>query len=396
MSARILHRGSLIVLVMVAAACWGCRQMDTRDERSADMPEAYGAPLYGAPEADSLGPVGGGVGYTEMVTEYDFLVTNVQELRDALRVSRSGQVVYIADDSEIDMTVWVRACREHIIIPAGVILASGRGQDTPDGPSLGGLIYSDEFDTFPLIATGGANVRITGLRLRGPDQKFRGTELIEGLNAHPELTSDGKGYYSFPVSQGVRVAHPGLVIDNCELWGWGHAAIAPGRNAGGTHIHHNHIRHCQRAGLGYGICIDGSDALIEANLFDYTRHAVAATGIPGTGYEARNNVHGEHSVGHTFDMHGSAENGIEVDGRSIGGEWIRIHHNTLKARDAGVGIRGIPRSDCEIHHNWFFSENKPESVRLSGNALDNPDALGMHDNIWGPDRVRWTYTGAPR
>ena len=33
-------------------------------------------------------------------------------------------------------------------------------------------------------------------------------------------------------------------------------------------------------------------ALIEANIFDYYRHAIAGSGLPGTGYEARYNFVG--------------------------------------------------------------------------------------------------------
>jgi len=127
------------------------------------------------------------------------------------------------------------------------------------------------------------------------------------LNNHPELTWNGKGYKSFPIGQGIMGSHPGLEVDNCELFGWSHAAIGSGPEAKGTHIHHNYIHHCHRAGLGYGVCLDGSDALIEANRFDNTRHAIAGTGVPGTAYEARNNWHGPNIKGHNFDMHGSHE-----------------------------------------------------------------------------------------
>ena len=317
----------------------------------------------------------------------DYLVRDVYGLREALRSARPGEVVYLADDAAVDMTVWVHACREKIVVPAGVTLASGRGRNG----SPGGLIHSDEFDTFPLVVTGGG-VRITGLRLCGPDRKFRGEKLIGHLNAHPEMTWGGKGYNSFPISQGIRAEHPDLEVDNCELEGWSHAAIAPSPGARRTHIHHTSIHHCQRAGLGYGVCIDGVEALVEANLFDHTRYAVAGTGKPGTACEARNNIHGLHVRGHTFEVHGSAENNVCIDGRSIAGEWIKVHHNTFRApKDAEIGLCGVPRVTCEIHHNWFFSENVDEAVRLSGEAVANRDSLGIHDNVWGPEETPWHF-----
>jgi hypothetical protein len=352
---------------------------------------------YGAPESDELGPLGGGAGYTKLVTEPDYLVHGIEELRVALKDATTGQVVYVPHGVEIDMTVWVRACDEKLVMPCGVTLAGSRGVDG----SPGGLIYSDEFATQPLIEVG-EGVRVTGLRIGGPDCKVRHDETMT-LYHNPDVTHDGGGYYSFPVSTGVETKSPGLVVDNCELWGWSNAAIAtkPGASSVrrstakqahfvGLHVHHCDIHHCQHAGLGYGVLPHGADALIEMNRFDYMRHAIAGSGIPGTAYEARYNVHGAHSTSHCFDMHGSEENNVTVDGRSIAGEWIRIHHNTFMAPDmAAIGIRALPRNTCEIHHNWFHTD---EPVKLYGDdAESNPDAFGVRDNVIGTERTPWEF-----
>ena len=52
-------------------------------------------------------------------------------------------------------------------IPDGVTLASDRGVNN----SKGGMIFSETFATKPLILATGPNVRITGLRIGGPNPK---------------------------------------------------------------------------------------------------------------------------------------------------------------------------------------------------------------------------------
>jgi len=47
--------------------------------------------------------------------------------------------------------------------------------------------------------------------------------------------------------------------------------------------------------------------LIEGNLFDFCRHAIASSGVPGSGYTARYNVHLENTISHVFDMHGARD-----------------------------------------------------------------------------------------
>ena len=343
---------------------------------------------YGAPEADDLGPIGGGTGYARLVTEWDYLVRGIEELRAALKDATPGQVVYVAADAEIDMTVWARACKEKIVVPAGVTLASGRGVDG----SPGGMLHSDEFATMPLIEAG-EGVRITGLRVRGPDQHVRHDETMT-LYHNPDMTHDGGGYYSFPVSTGVETSKPGLEVDNCELWGWANAAVSLLPGATGAHVHHSGMHHCQHAGLGYGVLPHGADAMIEMNRFDYMRHAIAGSGIPGTSYEARYNVHGEHSTSHCFDMHGSEENNVTVDGRSIAGESISIHHNTFMAPDVpAVGIRALPRGRCEIYRNRFYGAEpvKLYNVATGDDAEGNPDAFGVRDNVIGTDETPWEF-----
>ena len=79
---------------------------------------------YGA-EANPTGePIGGGHGYSRIITSGNYTVGNRQELLDALKKAKSGQIVYVKPDAEIDLTGLV-----NIHIPDGLVLAGNRGLD---------------------------------------------------------------------------------------------------------------------------------------------------------------------------------------------------------------------------------------------------------------------------
>jgi hypothetical protein len=318
---------------------------------------------YGA-KPDERGPIGGMAGYKDIVTKGSHRVATLDQLLDALKTAKKGEVVFIDGGAEIDCTERVAVEKLVIKIPAGVTLASNRGQRA----SQGAVILSDWFATSPLIRPMGPGVRVTGLRLRGPDPKRR-------MEHHRRSFDEGRGheyYNKFPYSDGIMTNHANLEVDNCELFAWSHAAVFLA--AGDGHrIHHNSMHHCQYAGLGYGICLDKAFALIERNVFNWNRHSVAATGIPESGYEARHNVQLEQATPNDnfhFDIHGGEERG---DGTKIGGKYVRIHHNTFRGPAPAVWLRGVPTEGNEIHGNWFSSQTRDtlrtgEKTRVSDNA----------------------------
>ncbi len=325
------------------AACGGKDKPATPEPtpaETADNTPRQARPLlsdstFGADPNPTGNPIGGGDGYDQLVEDYDYFVTNRAELLDALKQATIGQVVYLADTARVDLTG-----DRKIEIGAGVTLASGRGK--PD--SEGGLVSTTELETIPLFVATGPDVRVTGLRLEGPDSMRRTEQLTQ-------LLSEGR-YYSVPVSRGIETFEPRLEVDNCELWGWSHGAIFLRANSTDNHIHHNYFHHNQRHGLGYGVVMDRSDALIEANLFDWCRHHISGTGRPGTSYEARYNLVLENANSHSFDMHGGRD---RDDGTDVAGTVIRIHHNTFLAIDvAAVVIRGIPEEYCDVYNNRFI------------------------------------------
>ena len=343
-----MHSIACLLILLCCLAC-ACSDADNRVTPSETVDAAPDMPLlgddtYGAEVNPTGNPIGGGSGYTAIVTEHHIYVATKGELLNGLARASAGMIVYVADSVEVDLTGHIG-----IEIQGGVTLASGRGR----GGSQGALLYADNLDALPLFQITGPYARITGIRLRGPDQ-LRRTEQMQALLAENR-------YYSLPNSRGIQTPHPGLEVDNCELYGWSHAAIFLQAGSTDNHIHHNHIHHNQRHGLGYGVVLDRANALIEANLFDYCRHHIAGTGRPLTGYEARYNLILENANSHSFDMHGGRDRG---DGTDVAGGAILIHHNTFRAVGVtAVVIRGRPTEICDIYNNWFLHEQVDAAVK---------------------------------
>ena len=321
---------------------------------------------YGA-QPDQLGPIGGGTGYTKIVTKGDFTAGDLDQLLDALAKAKPGQTVFIPGQTEIDCTARVYIEQLVIELPGGVTLAGNRGRNH----SKGALIYSDALKTPTLIRVTGQDARVTGLRIRGPNPK-------RYLDHHRRSFAEGRGsgyYYKLPTSNGIGTEQPGLEVDNCEISGFSHAGVdLVGSDR--HHVHHNFIHHCQYNGLGYGVCHGTASSLIERNLFDFNRHSIAGTGRPGCGYEARHNVELGTSLSHCFDMHGGRDRN---DGTDIAGTTILIHHNTFRAPNTPVVIRGVPQDTCKVYRNWFPLHQDPRrAVRASKNTHVEDNAHGTN------------------
>ena len=329
---------------------------------------------YGADANPTSDPLGGGVGYSNIIdpTSADFIVSTRSELLNALKNAVSGQVIYVSDSATIDMTGYNK-----INIPAGVTVASGRGRSN----SLGALIYSNAINTFPLFITAGEGVRVTGLRLQGPDPNRR-TEQMIWLNAQGQ-------YYDIPNSAGIWSSYSHLTVDNCELSAWSHAAVYLRTGSHDDYIHHNFIHHNQREGLGYGVAVEtGANALIEANVFDWNRHSIAGVrGSPGASYEARYNLVLGNANSHSFDMHG----GNDISDPTVpAGGYVKIHHNTfMKSSQSAVAIRGVPIEGVWVYKNWVLSDTLTSEqifaqylTRLPGHTPY--EKMSVYDNRYKP------------
>lgn len=291
------------------------------------------AVTHGAEAYTGKDPIGGGAGYTRGIDrgKADFTVSNIDEFKEALTKAKSGDIIYVSDNAEIDATGLKR-----VGIPGGVTIAGNRGVNGSPGP----VIKTTSMDAYPLFVTRGEKVRLTGIRFQGPDAEIRDSA------------------YGAPLSCCITANHPKLEVDNCEMWGWSSAAITLNNAGTGHQIHHNYIHHCRRRGLGYGVCLGRSQADIIANHFVDNRHDIAGTGREGTSYRACYNISEaiDPPISHAFDMHGNHESRKpgEVVPR-FAGDTVEIFNNTFKSKKQRVYIviRGEPRCGVTVHHNAY-------------------------------------------
>lgn len=320
---------------------------DTPEDADADeewtMPPR---PDVTSPPGSASWRYGGGTGYPDIVDPrwpVVEIVSTRAELESALELATPGDVIYVGDEAKIDIS------GASLCIPGGVWLSGGRGRDG----SPGGLLFSTETTSTPVLRACGDDVRITGLRILGVDSGQCPLEYPDACTGE-DRTGGRNCRDCTPPSAGIQArGFDGLEVDNCELAGWSYVAVSLS-DAVDVLVHHNHIHHTQRQGLGYGVVLmRGGDglvtALVEWNRFDYNRHVIAGSGEPGQDYEARNNLVLPHANGHVFDMHGENEN--TDNGSELAGGEILIHHNTVLVADQyALVVRGRPE-----HGSWLYS-----------------------------------------
>ena len=235
-----------------------------------------------------------------------------------------------------------------IVIPAGVTIRGGRG-----GFQAGSEISAPSNFAIrdPLFIVQGDNVRITGLRIRGPSNSTdSGNPKVDGIR----ILEDS----SQPLFR--------TFIDHNELSNFTHAAIV---GEGGDpdnafclppadyhltrakiHALRNFIHHNRRQGEGYGVEVgSGASALIQGNIFENNRHAIAATYDAGNEYYAYGNLVMppaplQQNLGvtwhtHDFDVHG-VQAGVGFDFED---GWVPPHAG---ARPASTSISPAIRSSA--------------------------------------------------
>ncbi len=324
-----------------------------------------GGKVYGA-KPDKTGPIGGGNGYTRIITKGDYEVKTIDELLDALTKVKAGQVIYIPDETEIDLTARIYIEKIVLNIPEGVTIAGNRGHNG----SKGAFLTSDTLDTPVVMKVLGPNVRITGLRIQGPNPK---RYLEHHKRSFAKDTGLGSSYYyKFPVSSFLQTDFPKLEVDNCEISAFTRGIML--KKGEGHHIHHNFIHKCQYNGLGYGVSHAVASSVIEFNIFDSNRHSLAGTGSPGCSYIARHNVELGTSLSHCFDMHGGRD---RKDNTTIAGTNIEIYNNTFRAKERAVVIRGIPEDKCIVYQNWILLHPDAEK------AVRAEERTRTYDNLYG-------------
>lgn len=335
--------------------------------------------------------IGGNHGYPRVVTEAeaDTVVTTADGLVTAMGNATSGEVIFMPGDAQIDLSAY-----NNIDFGAsGCTLASDRGYQGSNGAYLHADNYlSSHPDS--LFAINQNDCRLTGFQLEGPEQhhipydssKRAGGIWLKGGN-------NGEA-------------------DNIHITGFPLAAfkVAGSSYPNNTyHIHHCHIHDNAMEGLGYGMELYDSHTLIEHNLFDGHRHSISGFGIDTNSYEARYNVVGPISYGHSFDMHNWDENG---GSKSVAGDHINVHHNTFmftqetvaegSEGDEAVKIRGVSQNQSYIENNWFRHTTKPTPPGAEYTAYHQERTSGSFQNVtignnhFGESAPSTYDIGAPR
>jgi hypothetical protein len=292
-------------------------------------------------------------------------------------LAAGAKCIFVADNAQIDLAQvndqrsgapdWV------VHVPDGVSIESGRSPRTP-----GGLLYMSHRLKQTIMLDVGSNTRISGLRLRGPNQ-WDTAPRQDGAEA---IMVDGR-------AQSGRVVVHNDLIDNNEIYGWPTAGVnvidaTPGDAS--IRITGNFIHNSVQCGVGYGVVVSGSGfPVIDRNVFDWNRHDVSSDGRYGTGYRAELNfvlTDGPTCGGHYnqhFDVHGTGPKGYG----GPAGQNYEILNNTIRgAQDffLGAGVRPA-----------FELRGIPAEATFADNAVvhdDESDAINIHDASLSEDQLR--------
>jgi PKD repeat protein len=360
--------GTFTVKLTVTNASGSDSEVKTGYISTTSSPVVAGTGDFGAESNPTGNPIGGGAGYTRIISETDsrvkYVVSTATELITALRSAKSGDVVFIKGTAVIDMTA-----NPAITIPAGVTLASDRGLNG----SLGALIKRTKNVNGgwgeQIFIAGGNNVRLTGVRLEG--------------EMYPQDYGNKAGEtYEQQYLVGIYAKErTGYEVDNCELRGFAWSAVVSD-NCVQSSVHHNYIHHNQARGEGYGVALYGGTSIIEANIFDYNRHSITGTGYSGEGYEARYNIvkgNGNAIGGHHFDVHQDERGG------SFAGNLYKIHHNTFQdgnGKMASIAIRQRPVTGMYIDHNVFETISNATEGGVPIWERDSNQNMFVTNNYW--------------
>lgn len=280
---------------------------------------------------------------------------------------RADRIITLADGVEIDLTKY-----GEIMVAPGVTLQSTRG-----GLRKGGRIYTTARREYGMLRIRGDNVRIIGLRISGPD-----LGPIDGDE----------------VSRGILIeAANNVEIANNDIYGWTSAAIEvqdnletnriPFTSPYTIRIHDNFIHHNQHVGgNGYGVSTRyGGYALIQRNVFDWNRHAIAADARSTSGYDARENlvlengglhwqdpIFGTWRHTHMFDAHGSDSClGIDHNCGSAGHSFYITYNTFLYQEDNAIRLRGTPQLQP---YGMFVSYNAFAHSKMWDDAVSQTES----------------------
>ena len=316
-------------------------------------------------------------GFVRVASTADFLRYVLGNSR-GIRPAGPGTVIDVDPNASIDLSnvsalpnvsdLPKEGLKIPVTIQAGVTIRSNRR-----GTNFGAeLVVKDSPKEPTMLTIAGEDVRITGLRLRGPSRSPDDGPGSTGISVYQDLTRRS-------------------IIDHNDMSDWRHAAVEvrvddpppqcppvrdPRALPQNVRVARNFLHHNQRQNLGYGVVSYNAFPLIEGNTFVSNRHAIASGGVPLTKYRAWDNLVLSESpeqdlpisdlVGgisrgrtHDFDVHGSETRsfGILTGVGGIGGEYFEIARNTFLGTQFGhdnFDLRGAlcdAKIRIDFHHN---------------------------------------------
>ena len=294
----------------------------------------------------------------------------------AQAVQTPGAIIRIDGDVNLDLS----GLSDISVAPNVQII--GDRSSNPLGPRL-------FTTTFPSIlfedraSNGSSHERFSGLRLDG------------GAPTDPSANVGNDD------STGILIDKPDVEVDDNEVSGWRGTGVSvqdksnliDRTNASTVWIHDNYIHDDQHPtgviiggghGGGYGVEVSyGAYALVERNVFDYNRHAIAGDGRPGTGYYFTHNLilsHGGTNTDldstHIIDMHGTDSCWSDPFASDFGsymcggaGEYMDVEYNTVEYNsEYDVKLRGTPSVGMDIANNVFADASESDAIAYTEQA----------------------------
>ncbi|MBX3191205.1 MAG: right-handed parallel beta-helix repeat-containing protein [Labilithrix sp.] len=334
-------------------------------------------------------------------------------------VQTPNTTVVIANGVQLDLSN-----RQDISIGSNVIIRGGRGGREP-GPRL---FTTTRPPVFFKIGRYASNVRITGVRIEGPDMGAVDRNGARGI--------------MIDSATNVEIDHDeisGWALAGIHVWDTQNTAASPSPSetvlpAHTVNIHDNFIHHNQAVGGdGYGVAVGyGAHPMIARNVFDWNRHAIEGDGKAGTGYTAYYNLVLENGGlhrwipfpgfwvhTHQFDMHGLNDCGVAsifsdaLANCGPAGHTMLIRHNTFFYReDEAIKLRGTPAVGMFVGQNVFAnhltfgsatSQEESGLVQEPGNVFGyngklqlgtcDFDGDGVNDSFMATGQSWWYRSG---
>jgi hypothetical protein len=277
---------------------------------------------------------------------------------------------------EVDPNVSIDLSNHYLLIPGGVTIRSNR-RGLLQGPKL----WTSNTPNGTMLEIGGNDVRITGLRLEGPNTKRDTESSLSGSRAI--LVRDNIYLRSIIDHNDIS----DWITNGVGVWGGDDTSKLcptgfsqdPRSRPNNVRVARNFIHDNLKLDEGYGVeAHSGGFPLIEGNMFVNNRHAIASAGEGAAqrGYRAWYNLvlsdaPLQHDLFHTqdFDMHGSGDGGFG----GIAGEYMDIARNTFlgtQYKHENFDLRDEPCYLADFHHNISLEGYTRTNFPLKGGGYE--------------------------